>query len=228
MIMLCRTDKEHKYEGLTYFLVPIADTPGVTVRPLIKMTGQAGFNEVLFEDVVVPDSQRLDDVGKGWTVAMTTLLHERGAAESAGGGGHQMLDERIEALIALAQRTKRGDATAWDDPVIRDRIMQLLIRVEGIRQCMRRTRVEALTDHPMRIPLSTKALVSELMQDLAATGVAVSGPQGTLYHGDANAPDGGEWPLAYMNSFGFTIAAGTSEVQRNILGERVLGLAKSK
>ncbi|MFQ5353252.1 MAG: acyl-CoA dehydrogenase family protein, partial [Candidatus Binatia bacterium] len=79
MIILCRTSKEHKYKGLTYFIVPIAGAEGVTVKPLIKMTGETGFNEVLFEDVVIPDTMRLDEVGKGWTVAMTTLLHERGA-----------------------------------------------------------------------------------------------------------------------------------------------------
>jgi alkylation response protein AidB-like acyl-CoA dehydrogenase len=107
-------------------------------------------------------------------------------------------------------------------------VIQLLIRVEGLRQTMRRARVEALTEHPMRIPLSAKALVSELMQDLANAGVEIAGLYGTLYHGDPGAPDAGEWPLGYLNSFGFTIAAGTSEVQRNILGERVLGLAKSK
>jgi alkylation response protein AidB-like acyl-CoA dehydrogenase len=195
---------------------------------LIKITGQAGFNEVLFEDVVVGDAQRLDEVGKGWDVAMTTLLHERGAAESAGGGGSHMLDDRVTALIALAKRTPRRGATAWDDAVIRDRLMQLLLRAEGMKQNARRARVESLCDEPLRLPLQTKVLVSELMQDLSAMGVEIAGPHGSLYLADENAPDEGEWPLTYLNSFGFTIAAGTSEVQRNILGERVLGLAKSK
>jgi alkylation response protein AidB-like acyl-CoA dehydrogenase len=228
MIMMCRTSKEEKHGGITYFLVPVADTPGVTVRPLIKITGQAGFNEVLFEDVVVGDAQRLDEVGKGWEVAMTTLLHERGAAESAGGGGSHMLDDRVTALIDLAKRTPRRGATAWDDAVIRDQLMQLLVRAEGMKQNARRARVESLCDAPLRLPLQTKVLVSELMQDLSAMGVTIAGPSGSLYLADDNAPDKGEWPLTYLNSFGFTIAAGTSEVQRNILGERVLGLAKSK
>jgi alkylation response protein AidB-like acyl-CoA dehydrogenase len=228
MIMLCRTSKEVKHSGITYFLVPIADTPGVTVRPLIKITGQAGFNEVLFEDVVVPDKRRLDEVGKGWDVAMTTLLHERGAAESAGGGGNHTLEDRMNALISLAKSTPRAGASAWDDGVIRDRLMQMQIRVEGVKQNARRARVEALSDSPMRLPLQTKVLVSELMQDLSALGVEIAGAKASLYFTDEHAPDHGEWPLTYMNSFGFTIAAGTSEVQRNILGERILGLAKSK
>jgi len=228
MIMLCRTSSAQKYEGLTYFIVPIAGAKGVTVRPLIKITGETGFNEVLFEDVVVPDRLRVDETGKGWTVAMTTLLYERGAAEGAGSGGGTSLDVRIEQLVALARRIPRSGGSAWDDPLVRDKIMQLAIRAEGLRQTQRRTRVEALTEHPMRLPLQMKVQLSELLQDLAAAALEIEGAHASLYLGDAHAPDGGQWPLAYLNSYGFTIAAGSNEIQRNILGERVLGLAKSK
>ncbi len=228
MIILCRTSHDDKYKGLTYFVTPIANTKGVTVRPLIKMTGQTGFNEVLFEDVVIPDSYRLDQVGNGWQVAMTTLLHERGAAEGAGGGGGEGLEERMLGLIGLAKKLKRNGKPAWEDAVLRDRIIQILVRGEGMRQSHRRARVPRLIDHPMRIPLQAKLLISELMQDAAGLGLEIEGAHASLYLGDANAPDGAQWPLAYMNSYGITIAAGTSEVQRNILGERVLGLAKSK
>ncbi|MEA2624482.1 MAG: hypothetical protein QOD06_527 [Candidatus Binatota bacterium] len=228
MILLARTARDHKYEGLTYFIVPIADTEGVTVRPLIKMTGETGFNEVLFEDLRIPDRLRVDAVGKGWTVAMTTLLHERGAAESAGGGGGESIESRIESLVDLARRTPRDGGTSWDDAALRDRIVKLAIRAEGLKQSQRRSRVEGLVDHPMRVPLQSKVLLSELLQDIAAVALEVEGMASTLYLGDERAPDGGKWPLAYMNSYGFTIAAGTSEIQRNILGERVLGLPKSK
>jgi len=228
MILLARTSRDHKYDGLTYFIVPIAGARGVTVRPLIKMTGEAGFNEVLFEDLHVPDSLRLDAVGKGWTVAMTTLLYERGAAESAGSGGGESLEDRVEALIDLAKKTRRRGKSVWDDPVIRDRILKLLIRVEAVRQLGRRARVEALTDHPMRLPLQGKLLTTEIAQEIAAAALECEGAHSTLYLRDPNAPEGGRWPLAYMSSYGMTIAAGTSEIQRNILGERVLGMAKSK
>ena len=171
---------------------------------------------------------RLDEVGKGWTVAMTTLTHERGAAEGAGGGGGGGVDDRIEGLIALAKKTPRGSGTAWDDPVIRDRIVQIAIRAAGLRQTARRGRVEGLVDHPMRLPLQGKVVMTELMQDAAAIGLELEGAAGSLYVRDDNAPDEGEWPLSYLNSYGMTIAAGTSEIQRNILGERVLGMAKSK
>lgn len=228
MIILCRTSSDHKYNGLTYFIVPIASDDAVTVRPLIKMTGETGFNEVIFDDLKIPDSLRVDEVGMGWTVAMTTLLYERGAAEGAGGGGGRSLEQRVGDLVALAKRMKRNGQPAWDDPIIRDRVMQIAVRVEGLRQNAKRSRVEALTDHPMRIPLQGKLVVSELMQDMAAVALEVEGAHSSLYLGDENAPDAAEWPLAYLNSYGFTIAAGTSEVQKNILGERVLGLPKSK
>ncbi|MCP5040568.1 MAG: acyl-CoA dehydrogenase [bacterium] len=227
MILIARTSREHKYDGLSYFLCPIEGHPGVTVRPLVKMTGETGFNEVLFEDAVIPDDMRLDDVGKGWTVAMTTLTHERGAAEGAGSGGGDRVHP-VQQLIGLAQRTLRDGRPAADDPMIRDRIVQQAITSEGMRQNQRRARVAGLIEHPMRIPLQGKVTATEFIQDNARLGVDIAGAASTLYKLDPAAPDAGHWPLAYMNSYGNTIAAGTNEIQRNILGERVLGLAKSK
>jgi len=159
---------------------------------------------------------------------MTTLLYERGAAESAGSGGGESHEDRIEALIDLAKKTRRDGKSAWENPVIRDRVLKLLIRVEAVNQLGRRSRVEALTDHPMRLPLQGKLLTTEISQEIAAVALEIEGMRSTLYLGDPHAPDGGRWPLAYMGSYGMTIAAGTSEIQRNILGERVLGMAKSK
>jgi len=227
MILIARTSKEHKYDGLTYFLAPIEGHPGVTVRPLVKITGESGFNEVLFEDARVPDSLRLDDVGKGWTVAMTTLTYERGAAESAGGGGGDAA-RPVQRLIDLAKNSWRDGLRAADDPLMRDAIVERAIVAEGIKQNGRRARVAPLNDHPMRLPLQQKVLMSEFAQDSARLGVDIAGAKSTLYKLDDTAPDHGYWPLSYMNSYGHTIAAGTNEIQRNILGERVLGLPKSK
>lgn len=235
MIILLRTDKGHKYEGLSYFVVPIASAlgKGVTVKPLIKMTGETGFNEVLFENLEVDDSFRLDELGKGWQVAMTTLLHERGAGElvtpRAGGlKSESSLSISSRNVMDLATKTSRGTQQASDDPLLRDRMVRQLIREEALKEHQRRSRVPALIDHPMRLPLQNKLLASEIAQDTAALALEVEGPAASLYLADANAPARGQWPLAYMNSYGMTIAAGTSEIQRNILGERVLGLAKSK
>jgi len=227
MILIARTSRDHKYDGLTYFLCPIQGHEGVTVRPLVKMTGETGFNEVLFQDAVVPDSMRLDAVGKGWTVAMTTLTHERGAAEGAGGSAGDTVHP-IHQLIDLARSTERNGRLASNDPMIRDRIVRQAIMSEGMRQNQRRARVPALNEHPMRIPFQSKVTGSEFIQNNARLGIDIAGATSTLYKLDPHAPDGGYWPLAYMNSYGGTIAAGTNEIQRNILGERVLGLAKSK
>ncbi len=235
MILLLRTDKSHKYDGLSYFVVPIRSAlgKGVTVRPLIKMTGETGFNEVIFEDLEVDDAFRLDELGKGWQVAMTTLAHERGAGQlvTPRAGGMTNKSSHIttaSALVRLAQATASDGATAADDPLLRDRMMQQFIREAGLAANQRRARVPALQDNPMRLSLQNKLLMSEIAQDTAGLAMDIQGAASSLYLGDPNAPAGGQWPMAYMNSFGFTIAAGTSEVQRNILGERVLGMAKSK
>jgi alkylation response protein AidB-like acyl-CoA dehydrogenase len=235
MIILLRTDRSHKYDGLSYFVVPIRSAlgKGVTVRPLIKITGETGFNEVIFENLEVDDSYRLDELGKGWQVAMTTLLHERGAGELQTPRSGGMKSKSTHAtttgnLISLAKESARGDRSAADEALFRDRIMKQVIREEGLKQNQRRSRVTALLDHPMRLPLQNKLLASEIAQDTAAIAVEVEGASASLYLGDSNAPAGGQWPMAYMNSYGMTIAAGTSEVQRNILGERVLGMPKSK
>lgn len=238
MILLCRTGKDHKYNGLSYFVVPIKSGlgNGVTVRPLIKMSGETGFNEVLFDNYVVADKYRLDDVGAGWKVAMTTLTHERGASELVNpASGGMPLEENssvntasVQSLIDLAKAAPRNGKTAADDHVIRDELMQLLITEEAHRQNTRRASATALNDDPARLQLQNKVNGSELSQDIALLASEIAGAGSTLSIADSNAPAAGRFPLAYMNSFGGTIAAGTSEVQRNILGERVLGLPKTK
>jgi alkylation response protein AidB-like acyl-CoA dehydrogenase len=238
MILLCRTDKDDKYNGLSYFVVPISSKlgEGVTVRPLIKMTGETGFNEVLFDDLVVPDEYRLDAVGAGWKVAMTTLAHERGAGllvTPSAGGMAAKKESAVStgspgSLITLAKQRQRHGKTAADDPVLRDEIMKMVIRRRGFQQNSRRSRVSALTDHPQRLPLQSKLVMTEINQDLAEIAYQIQGNASSLSVSDPNAPDGGQWQHSYMNSFGVTIAAGANEVQRNILGERVLGMPKSK
>ena len=238
MILICRTSKDDKYNGLSYFVVPIKEAigNGVTVRPLIKLTGETGFNEVIFDNLVVNDRYRLDEVGAGWKVAMTTLAHERGAGPltTPSSGGMAVEEEEgaqtssALALVELAKHQPRLGKTAADDPLIRDEIIKIMIRQEAFGQNQRRASVPALNDHPMRIPLQFKLVATELAQDLQKIAYEVEGAAATLYVNDKNAPVSGQWPLAYMNSFGVTIAAGANEVQRNILGERVLGMPKSK
>ena len=235
MIILLRTDKTQKHGGLSYFVVPISSAldQGVSVKPLIKMTGETGFNEVLFEDLEVDDGLRLGALGHGWQVATTTLLHERDAGElvtprSGGMKNAATHNANTANLIDLARKTQYNGKAAVEDPLLRDRIMRQLIRETALEENQRRTRVPALLEHPARLQLQNKLLRSEIAQETSALALEVAGASASLYLGDQNAPAAGQWPLAYMSTYGNTIAAGTSEVQRNILGERVLSLAKSK
>ncbi|MCC6647490.1 MAG: acyl-CoA dehydrogenase family protein [Polyangiaceae bacterium] len=228
MILLARTEPDaQKHAGLTYFLCPIKGQRGVTVRPLVKLTGELGFNEVLFDDVELADELRLDERGRGWQVAMTTLLHERGAADSAG-GGLAVPAAQLDALVALARRVERGGRPAIEDPWVRDRIVSLMITARGLAANAERAREPALCDHPLRLPLQAKVLTTEWAQALAHLGMELQGAAGALSAADPSAGDGGAWPRAYLGSYGMTIAAGTSEIQRNILAERVLELPRHR
>ena len=133
----------------------------------------------------------------------------------------------MRGLVTLAREQRRNGRPAAEDPQLRARIAALAIRERGMLENAKRARSGALVEHPMRLPLQVKLASTELAQDLAAAALEIEGPAASLYLSDERAPVGGQWALAYMNSFGATIAAGTSEIQRNILGERVLGLPKS-
>ena len=240
MILLARTEKSDKYNGLSYFVVPIKSQLGksVTVKPLIKITGETGFNEVIFDDLEIDDNFRLDDVGSGWKVAMTTLDHERGAGvyltpESGGLAGtraeSKVTGKKKEyALVTLAKACMRNGKPAIEDPILVDKIMEALVFSMGIKQQRRMRSVKPLVENPQRLGLQDKLIGTDYVQLMSEVAMEITGAHGTLYTGDDNAPDSGKWPLSYLSSFAGTIAGGTNEIQRNILGERVLGLAKSK
>jgi len=239
MILLARSDKSDKYNGLSYFVVPISAAlgKGVTVRPLIKITGETGFNEVIFDNLEIDDSFRVGEVGGGWKVAMTTLAHERGAGlyVSPESGGLAATKEEVRAaskkkeypLVTLARNSIRNGKPAIEDPILVDKIMKTLINSTGIKQQRRMRKVLALNENPQRLGLQDKLIGTDYMQAMSELALEIAGTHSTLYIGDDNAPDSGKWPLSYLSSFGGTIAGGTNEIQRNILGERVLGLAKS-
>jgi len=228
MLLLARTDKNDKYNGITYFICSMEDA-GVAVNPIHKMTGESGFNEVVLEDVLIPDHMRIDEVGAGWKVAMSTLTSERGAAQGVGAvASSESPMSKVTQLIELAKSTRRNGRAVWDDPVWRDRIMKLYERTEAMNQNFRRLGVGALNGGGMRIPLQGKLVGSEVGQALHQTALSILGMSSSLYVGDKNAVDDGRWPLGYMNTYTGTISGGSSEIQRNILGERVLGLPKTK
>ena len=181
------------------------------------------------EDVVVPDHMRIDAIGAGWKVAMSTLTSERGAATGVGAiASSESPFAAIEQLIELAKNTRRNGQPLWENPVIRDRLVKIYERTEASSQNFRRARINALNGGAMRIPLQGKLNGSEIGQELHQLALSILGPAASLYVGDPNAVDNGRWPLGYMNTYTGTISGGSSEIQRNILGERVLGMPKTK
>jgi len=208
------------------------------------VNGEAGFAEEFFRDLTVHDDYRLGDVGAGWTVALTTLKHERSQGQfvepMAGGlatarDAERAAEKKKQApgssehpLIALARKCVRNGRPAVDDLTLRDRIMKVLIKRTAYDLGNRRSLVKGLVDHPMRIPMQHKLVDSEIDQELSALAVEIEGISSNLRDSDNKTPLGGSWGNRYLGTFGWTIAAGTSEIQRNQLGERVLGLAKSK
>lgn len=228
MLLLARTDKNDKYNGITYFIGPM-EHEGVTVKPIHKMTGESGFNEVFLENVVVPDAMRIDAVGAGWKAAMSTLTSERGAAQGVGAiASSESPFAAIRQLITLAKNTMRNGKVLWEDPSIRDRLVKIYERTEASSQSARRARVNALNGGAMRIPLQGKLNGSEIGQEMHQLALSILGPRASQYVGDPDAEENGRWALGYMNTYTGTISGGSSEIQRNILGERVLGMPKTK
>ena len=220
-LLVARTDPDvPKHRGLTYFILDM-HAPGVEVRPLRQMTGEAEFNEVYMTDVRLPDALRLGDVGDGWRVSMTTLMHERVAI----GSGRV---KRGSGPIATAVRLwkERGH----DDPARRDELMRLWVAAEVFRL----TRMRAGELRKMGAPgpegSVAKLAFAELNQDIYEFCVHLMGADGMLY-GDYSMRRPEEVSLTagdprhlFLRSRANSIEGGTSEVLRNILGERVLGL----
>ena len=214
--VIVRTDPDlPKHQGLTMFMVDL-HSPGVTVRPLRQITGEAHFNEVFFDDVRVPDSQRLDEVGAGWKVALTTLMNERMAIGGAGAGGARRGSSE-NALVRLAR-----DLGLWTEPEHRDRVMDLYVRNRVFAMLRERMAVAARRAIPgpefsmlKLIGARLGAAQSELSSNLAGVRSIAWEAQG--------AP-GEQIAMALLNSRSGKIAGGTDEVMLNILGERVLGL----
>ena len=211
-ILVTQSDPdEPRYQNLTYLIVDM-HSPGVEVRPLRQITGEAEFNEIFFNDVEVPVSNRLGDEGQGWQVAMTTLLHERG---TLGFALTASLETSVNKLLEVARERVNGDEA------LRERIATEWIELQALRF----TNYRALgtlqrTGIPGPEGSAIKLRWSEQNQRLTKLGRELLGPEGIL--------DDGWWHHQQLRSRGNTIEAGTSEVLRNIVSERVLGLPKGR
>jgi alkylation response protein AidB-like acyl-CoA dehydrogenase len=221
IILLVRTDPNApKHNGITCLLVDLK-SPGVSVRPLVLATGHHHFNEVFFTDVAVPKTQLLGPVNQGWKVSTTTLMYERHSSGARNPIG------QVLALIAVARRLPMDGGTAWDDPRIRQRLSQLYIDCEA----MKYTRFRALTrqirgEAPGPEGSILKLSGSELGVRIADAAGELLGMHALVNESSELVPDAPRWFNRLVAARQYTISAGTSEIQRNILGERVLGLPK--
>ena len=217
-LIIARTDPEApKHQGITCFIVDMR-AHGVEVRPLRQMTGGSSFNEVFFTDVKIPDDQRVGDINDGWRVALTTLMNERFAIGTGGGGG-------ANSLFTLARKTQRNGGTAFDDADIRQGLAELYILGRVLRLTGYRSLTKVAKGGIPGPEGSTMKLVgTRLASESAALATKILGPASILT--GEGAPDEGTWANSYLSAPGARIAGGTDEIMRNIIGERVLGLPR--
>jgi len=213
-----------KHRGLTFLLVDM-ESPGISIRPLREMTGEAWFNEVFFDRVRVPLANVVGEVDRGWDVVLTTLAHERGSSAA-----HARSAARLERLIDLARRVQSpydAGLRAANDPRIRQKLAQHRIEVGVLRtSAYRNASALERTGVPGPEGSTLKLAWSELEQRIQETALEILGLAGLVPGGDPAAVDGGLWCHELLWSRAATIYAGTSEVQRNILARRVLGLPR--
>jgi alkylation response protein AidB-like acyl-CoA dehydrogenase len=225
-MLVARTDPDvPKHKGLTYFALDM-HAPGVEVRPLVQITGEAEFNEVYLTEVRVPDGDRIGDIGEGWRVAMTTLMNER--TNIGGGGG---APARGSGAIAEAVRIWREEA-ADHHPAKRDRLMQLWAEAEALRLTNMRAGHNRRAGNPGPEGSIAKLMFAEVNKRIYDLCVDLLGPAGLVgYEYEMKRSEGlglvgpsGSARKMFLRSRANSIEGGTSEIQRNIMGERVLGL----
>jgi len=223
--LVVRTDANvPKHKGLTVLLVDMK-SPGFEVRPLRQMTGESEFHELFFRDVRVPVENVLGKVNDGWNVAVSTLMYERG---SYGARLYLLFKRNINRLIELSRTVQRNGHPAAQDPLVRQKLAQCYAEIEIMRLNQLRA-FSRITETGVPGPEGSiqKIFWSELNQRVQQVAQELLGPYGQLLSGDSHAIDKGIWSYGYLRSRGNTIEAGTSEVQRNIIGHFVLGLPRS-
>ncbi len=222
-ILIVRTDPDsERHKGLTFLLVDM-QTPGITVRPLREITSEAWFNEVFFDQVRVPRKNVVGELDQGWNVIITTLMHERSAT-----AGHVRMASQRDKIANLARNTLHNGRPASKDPLVRQQLARLAIDAAILRYTVYRnvTRVQR-GGTPGPEGSITKLFGSTLEQRMATAASEILGPFGLLTEGDARAVEDGLWTYELLWSRAATIYAGTSEIQRNIISERVLGLPRA-
>jgi alkylation response protein AidB-like acyl-CoA dehydrogenase len=223
--LLVRTDPDApKHQGISWLILDMR-APGVEVRPLRTIDGESHFCEVFLTDVRVPVANLVGAEDDGWRVTNVTLRFERGTAFAQ----HTInLRSQLRRLVRMAQSIPVGDATAWDDPVLRGRVGQLWAGVDALWRLTQKGVAEAeATGTPPPSGSAVKLRFSELSQELGELAVAVLGDL-ALGGVRLDGIDGVEVAREYLWSLQYTIAAGTSQIQRNLIAERILGLPRSR
>jgi alkylation response protein AidB-like acyl-CoA dehydrogenase len=223
-LLLVRTDAHiPKHQGISALIVDM-QSPGVTVKPLRQITGDAEFNEIFFDNVRVPRANLLGALNDGWNVAMTILMFERLNTAAL---LEMQTKIALDELIDTARRTLRNGRPATEDPLIRQKLAEIYTEVEILRLSTYRsiTRLQRGA-RPGPEGSVDKLFWSETAQHLFEVAMEILGPQGQLLKGSKWAVDSGHWSYHFLRSRADTIAGGTSEILRNIIGERVLGLPR--
>ena len=219
-LLLTRTDTEvPKHRGITCLLVDMK-AEGVSTKPLRQMSGDSGFNEVFFTDVRVPVENQLGELNNGWRVGLTALMNERA---NLGASMYVSFEETMRQLVQHCKKRKRNGRLLCDDPVIRQKLAQAEIELEIFRLNSDRALSRSNAgETPGPEGSFSKLYWSEMNQRLTQTCMEVLGDISQL-----ESFDDGQWAYRYLRSRGNTIEGGTSEIQRNIIAQRVLGLPKS-
>ena len=220
---LVRTEpSKPKHQGISFLLFRM-DTPGVEVRPLVDMTGDANFNEVFFTDVRVPKDQIVGERGQGWMVANAILGHERGSLAPP-----DAAQARLNGVIKLMREKNFTGEKIIDNPVFRDRLMKIQGRVLSMK-CNDLRLLSAKINKNQDVKLASmivKLQGTELRHELESLAIDVMGELGLAYGDNPYLKGGGSWQYQYMYYLGLIIGGGTSQIQKNIISERGLGMPK--
>ena len=223
-ILLARTDPSApKHKGISCLLVDMR-SPGIIIRPTVQITGESEFSEVFFDGVRVPRENLVGEINEGWTVAMTILMHERGTSAI----GYQIrFRNELDELIRLARSFESEGRRASEDPLLRQKLAQSYIEVEILKHNIYRSATQIMrSGRPGPESSITKLFWSEMDRRQKEAGMEMLGMYSQLVKGSKRAVDNGRWQRAFLWSRAGTIYAGSSEIQRNIIAERVLGMPR--
>ncbi len=230
-MLVVKTDPDApRHRNLSYFIFDCT-SPGFSRRPLRQMTGEAEFGEMFFDDMRIPHENLLGELGRGWYVAMATLTAERGGGSGLASIALSM-DIRgpgstMSAIVELAKNTKRRGKTVWDDPTFRQRIAHFAIEAEAMRYSAARAVARRRKGVPTGFEVSAgKNFSAEMRQRRGDMVMEIIGAYSQLVRGSDHAIDDGQWVYNMLRSRGATIEMGTSEINRNIIAERILGLPR--